>query len=44
MEHVELRGCQPVGLEDALGLLLQCLRGREDLEDEVHGGEPGVVS
>ena len=41
MEHIELRGREPVGPEYALRLLLQGLCGRENLEDEVHGGERG---
>jgi hypothetical protein len=44
VEHVELRGRQRVRLEGALGLLLQGLGSREDLEDEMHEGERGAIS
>jgi hypothetical protein len=33
-----------VRLEGALGLLLQGLGSREDLEDEMHEGERGAIS
>ena len=44
VEHIELRGREPVRLEDTLGLLLQDLGGREYSVDEVHADEAGFIS